>query len=68
MHQRDVTLCATLAALLAALALISLVVGQAGLTPGEALRALFDARVTVYVVGVGGVSGVSINEPRPPPL
>jgi len=56
-NRRDIGLIAALAALLIALALISLVVGQAGLTTGEALRALFDGQ---------GPAGLIVREIRLP--
>lgn len=72
MHLRDITLCATLCALLAVLAVMSLVVGQAGLSASEALRALFDGQGpaglivreirlprTVLALGIGATLGLS---------
>ena len=56
-NRRDIGLIAALVALLIALALISLVVGQAGLTTGEALRALFDGQ---------GPAGLIVREIRLP--
>ena len=71
-HPRDITLCATLFALLAVLAAISLVVGQAGLSAGETLRALIDGQGpaglivreirlprTVLALGIGATLGLS---------
>jgi iron complex transport system permease protein len=55
--RRDIGLSAALAIILVALALISLVVGQAGLTPAEALRALFDGQ---------GPAGLIVREIRLP--
>ncbi len=72
MNRRDILLCAALAVLLAALALVSLVTGQAGLTPAAALSALFDGQGpagiivreirlprTVLAIGIGATLGLS---------
>lgn len=56
-NRRDIGLSAVLVALLVALALLSLVVGQAGLTASEALRALFDGQ---------GAAGLIVREIRLP--
>jgi iron complex transport system permease protein len=57
LHSRDIALCLTLAALLVALALVSLIAGQAGLSAGEALRGLIDGQ---------GPAGLIVREIRLP--
>ena len=57
LFRRDIGLCTALFALVALLALVSLMVGQAGLSPATALRALFDGQ---------GPEGLIIREIRLP--